>query len=62
MDLNYLLHREQVERMRADEAGCDESRAAHLGLAQGYRTMIDGQRRSRLAAAGLTPDLRAPRP
>lgn len=61
MDFNYLLHREQVERMRADEANCDESRAAHLSLADSYRAMIDGLRRQRLAAVGLTPTLHAPR-
>ena len=53
MDLNYLLHREGVERMRADGAACVESRHAHLGLAGIFRGRIDGLRRDRLAAAAL---------
>ena len=44
MDINYFLEREQVERVRADSAGCAESRAAHLGLAAGYRRLIDSHR------------------
>ena len=61
MDLNYLLYREQVERMRADQAKCDQSRSAHLGLAENYRAMSDVFRRRRLSAVGLTPTLHAPR-
>ncbi|HEY0325155.1 MAG TPA: hypothetical protein VGC46_04160 [Allosphingosinicella sp.] len=44
MDINYFLEREQVERHRADAAECDEAREAHLGLADGYRRMIDSHR------------------
>ena len=61
MDLNYLLRREQIERMRADQAMCDDSRAAHLDLAESYRGMIDMQRRNRLAAVGLKAELQSPR-
>jgi hypothetical protein len=61
MDLNYLLRREQIERMRADQAKCDDSRAAHLDLADNYRSMIDLQRRRRLSAVGLKSELQAPR-
>jgi hypothetical protein len=32
-DLNYLLFREQTERMNADTASCAESRIAHGKLA-----------------------------
>ena len=54
MDINDLLHREQIERMRADRAGCGEARAVHLELAGGYRNVIDGYRRRVFAAAGLS--------
>lgn len=53
MDLNYLLHREGVERMRAEGALCVDSRRAHLGLAGIFRGRIDGLRRDRIAAAAL---------
>ena len=36
MDINYLLQREQISRMRADAATSQEARIAHEGLAQGY--------------------------
>ena len=51
MDINYLLQREQVERARADAADCDAARGAHLGLADGYRRMIDSYRAGGGAAA-----------
>jgi hypothetical protein len=44
MDLNYLLLREQIERVRADKAACDNSRAAHRELAECYRALIDDHR------------------
>ena len=44
MDINYFLEREQVERHRAAAAECNEARKAHLGLADGYRRMIDSHR------------------
>jgi hypothetical protein len=53
VDLNYLLHREGVERMRADGAACVASRHAHLSLAGIFRDRIDGLRRDRVAAAAL---------
>jgi hypothetical protein len=40
MDMNYYLHREQVERTRADQAGSDPVRQAHRGLAELYREKI----------------------
>ena len=46
--------------MRAEQAECEESRAAHLGLAESYRAMIDTQRRRQLAAVGLKSDFRPP--
>lgn len=44
MDLNHLHHREGEERLRAEAAACDQSRAAHLGLANLYRDRIVRQR------------------
>ncbi|HYD12422.1 MAG TPA: hypothetical protein VEC11_06215 [Allosphingosinicella sp.] len=61
MDLNALIHREGVERLRAIAAGCIASRDAHLGLADLYRDRIDIRRRATLTAAGLGPGVRAPR-
>lgn len=40
MDLNYLLHRQQVERFRAHSAACDEARNAHAQLASLYEQAI----------------------
>lgn len=44
MDLNYLLEREQVERVLAQAAGSAEARAAHGQLAALYRSRIDAYR------------------
>jgi hypothetical protein len=55
MDLNHLIHREGVERLRAAAAGCLASRDAHLGLADLFRGRIDGRRRLVVAEAGLVP-------
>jgi hypothetical protein len=41
MDLNYLLHRQQVERSRAEAATADEARAAHEALARKYEAQIN---------------------
>jgi hypothetical protein len=58
MNLNQLIHREGVERLRAVHAACDPSREAHLRLAELYRDRIDGRRRGSLRdAAGLAPAL-----
>ena len=46
MDINYFLEREQVERVRADAAGSAPARRAHLGLADGYRRLVDDHRAS----------------
>ncbi len=54
MDLNYLLEREQVERVRADRAACASSRAAHSELAARYRALIDEKRRALPAAMTAT--------
>ena len=41
MDLNYLFHRQQVERFRAEEARSLEARIAHAQLACLYQTAIE---------------------
>lgn len=41
MDLNYLLHRQQVERSRAKSASTDAARQAHEELARGYERKIE---------------------
>ena len=43
MDLNYLFHRQQVERTRAEAAASAEARAAHEQLARCYEAMINRQ-------------------
>lgn len=60
MDLNYLLHREGVERLRAVRAASSEAREAHRGLADIFRARIDSVRRDKLAAVGLRAELRPP--
>ncbi len=41
MDLNYLFHRQQVERTRAEAAQSEEARVAHEQLARCYETQIN---------------------
>ena len=41
MDLNYLLHRQQVERSRAEAAESEEARIRHEQLARCYEVQID---------------------
>ena len=41
MDVNYYLHREQIERIRAERATSDEARAAHRRMAELYRARVD---------------------
>ncbi|MES1976041.1 MAG: hypothetical protein V4472_26590 [Pseudomonadota bacterium] len=43
MDLNYLLHREQISLMRAERAACGSSRASHRGLARAYAALLDAE-------------------
>ena len=50
MDINYIYHRRGVERLRAETAACDRSRAAHDELAERYRALIRGARASRNVA------------
>ena len=41
MDLNYLFHRQQVERAKAESAGSEIARAVHSELAAEYEKQID---------------------
>jgi hypothetical protein len=40
MDLNYLFHRQQVERTRAEAADSEPARKAHEQLAREYEKQI----------------------
>jgi hypothetical protein len=40
MDLNYLFHRQQVERTRAAAATTEQARQAHEDLARYYEAQI----------------------
>jgi hypothetical protein len=50
--LNYLIHREGEERLRAAEAACDRSRRAHVALAGLFRDRIEARRAAVTGAAG----------
>ena len=54
MDVNYILTREQIERARARSATDPGARAAHQGLADGYREMVDSYRHGNGAVGRLT--------
>ena len=47
MDLNYLYHRHQVSLFNADNASCEDSRRAHLGLVAAYAAKIEQARQCR---------------
>lgn len=51
MDLNYLYHRRGKSLLMAEQAACERSRDAHLGLAWGYGERIARERRARTAMA-----------
>lgn len=53
MDLNILIHREGVERLRAQQASSRAAQLSHLGLADMYRDRIDFRRRT--ASRGTGP-------
>jgi hypothetical protein len=40
LDLNYLYHRHQVSLFLSENAACEQSRAAHLGLVVAYAAKI----------------------
>ena len=41
MDLNYLFHRQQVERSRSETAETQEARTVHEQLAKRYEERIE---------------------
>ena len=41
MDLNYLFHRQQVERSRSEMAETEEAQSAHEELARRYEERIE---------------------
>ena len=41
MDLNYLFHRQQVERSRAEKAPSEAARKAHEEFARKYEEQIE---------------------
>ncbi|AEG47827.1 hypothetical protein Sphch_0125 [Sphingobium chlorophenolicum L-1] len=45
MDVNYLLHRQQVALIRAQMSRSVKGREAYEGLARGYTNRIDAYRR-----------------
>lgn len=63
MDLNYLFHRQQVERSRADGADNESARAAHEGLARQYEDRIEEMTADGFAfpKPEVTPPTDAPR-
>lgn len=50
LDVNYLLHRQQVSLIRAASAPSPEIRAVHLGMARAYRDRVDAYRNENRAA------------
>lgn len=46
MDVNYLLHRQQVSLIRATLAKSASARASHETLARAYREQINAYRES----------------
>ena len=58
MDLNYLFHRQQVERTRAEAARSAEARRAHQQLARHYEARISLLSEGRIVFR--CPDGRAP--
>ncbi|HKT78213.1 MAG TPA: hypothetical protein VJQ78_15880 [Sphingobium sp.] len=45
MDVNYLLHRQQISLIRAQMSRSQKGRAAYEGLARGYTDQVDAYRR-----------------
>ena len=45
MDLHHYRQREQAERLQAEQARTDSDRAAHLQLAESYRSVIEAYER-----------------
>ena len=56
-DLNYLFHRQQQERARADTASCPEARRAHENLATFYEQRIRDLTEGRIMINQVPPNL-----
>ena len=52
MDINHLFECEQIERVRADRAGCAQMRSTHRDKADAYRVLIADYRARVVAAFG----------
>ncbi|WP_196221746.1 hypothetical protein [Sphingobium sp. CAP-1] len=53
MDVNYLLHRQQMSLIRAQSSRSKKGRAAYESLAQGYTEQIDAYRRENIRLVAL---------
>jgi len=59
MDLNYLFHRQQVERSRAEAAESEEARIRHEQLARCYEVRIDQATSDEFKIAAESPSTSA---
>ena len=53
MDLNYLFHRQQVERFRAERATSNEACTAHARMAALYENSIERMTEGRIRIASF---------
>ncbi len=53
MDVNYLLHRQQVSLMRAQMSQSKKGRAAYEGLARAYSDQIGAYREENMRLVNL---------
>jgi len=56
MDINYILQREQIERVRAERAASAAARDAHVSMADAYLALVISHR-DRVAGAFLSGSL-----
>lgn len=54
MDVNYLLHRQQISLIRAQSCPSRQGRAAYEGLAKGYAAKVDAYRRQNTRNIGAS--------
>lgn len=54
MDVNYLLHRQQMSLIRAWNSRSPAGKAAYEGLARGYSDRVDAYRRENQQLVELT--------
>jgi hypothetical protein len=54
MALNYLYHRHQVSLFLSENGASAQSRAAHLGLAEGYASRIDAVKQTQQPLEALS--------